>query len=84
MFLPSLSGWVSAVVDLKLSAFLLTDVSGGLSSPEAPTSVGDGSGAPGRGAELQTAAALVVPRLWFISAEIPVPITNTSTCFRNA
>lgn len=76
MFLPSLSGPVSAAVDLKLSGFLLTDVSGGLSSPDAPTSVGDGSRAPGRGAVSSG------PQLWFTSTEIPVPITNKSTCFR--
>lgn len=73
--------------DLELSAFLLTDVSDGLSSPDAPTSAGNGSRAPGRGAvfsELQTAAAFIVPQLWFISTEIPVPVTNKSTCFRTA
>lgn len=90
MFLPSLSGSGSAGVGLKLSAFLLIDVSDGLASPDARTSVGDGSRAPGRGAvrsgtadvELQTAAALITPQVWFTLTEIPVPNTNRSTCFR--
>lgn len=86
MSLPSLSGSALAVVDLKLSAFLLTDWSDWLTSWDVQTSVGDGGRAPGWGAvlsgttdvELQTGSALVTPQVWFISTVIPVLNTNKS------